>query len=69
MFIFVTRFTCFATSVHFRGNTSFDNAGVGATKSHEVAKSDDEFDIYRKRMMLAYKFRPNPLVSSLKLFH
>lgn len=28
-------------------------------------KDDDEFDAYRKRMMLAYKFRPNPLVSDV----
>eukprot|EP00795_Rhopilema_esculentum_P005904 gene5904-11241_t len=44
-----------------KGATSFDNAGVGVEKPAEVAKDDDEFDIYRKRMMLAYKFRPNPL--------
>ena len=37
-------------------------------KSHEVEKADDEFDIYRKRMMLAYKFRPNPLVSQSEPF-
>lgn len=28
----------------------------------EVVKEDDEFEVYRKRMMLAYRFRPNPLV-------
>lgn len=44
-----------------KGSTSFDNSGVGATKVQEVAKDDTEFDVYRKRMMLAYKFRPNPL--------
>lgn len=27
-----------------------------------LTKDDDEFDAYRKRMMLAYRFRPNPLV-------
>ena len=48
-----------------RGATSFDNSGVGVEKPHEVEKEDDEFDVYRKRMMLAYKFRPNPLVSLL----
>lgn len=31
----------------------------------EVCKDDDEFEAYRKRMMLAYRFRPNPLVSIL----
>ena len=49
-----------------RGKRSFDQAGVGATVPAEVKKEDDEFDLYRKRMMLAYKFRPNPLVSQEK---
>ena len=31
-------------------------------KPAEVKKEDNEFDLYRKRMMLAYRFRPNPLV-------
>jgi hypothetical protein len=34
-------------------------SAVGAT--HEVTEGDSEFDAYRKRMMLAYRFRPNPL--------
>ncbi|KAJ1674547.1 SURP and G-patch domain-containing protein 1 [Spiromyces aspiralis] len=29
------------------------NAGVGTKKPHEVEKDDDEYEIYRKRMMLA----------------
>lgn len=49
----------------FRGKTSFDQAGVGAEKVSEVKKEDNEFELYRKRMMLSYKFRPNPLVSLL----
>ena len=36
-------------------------AGLGANPSQADA-DDDEFDSYRKRMMLAYRFRPNPLV-------
>jgi hypothetical protein len=36
-------------------------AGVGVKPEHEVAEGDDEFDSYRKRMMLSYRFRPNPL--------
>jgi len=35
-------------------------AGLGANPS-QAAEGDDEFDTYRKRMMMAYKFRPNPL--------
>ena len=27
-----------------------------------MAEEDDEVEMYRKRMMLAYKYRPNPLV-------
>ena len=38
------------------------NAGLGATKPDEPLPGDDEFDVYRKRMMLAYKYRPNPMV-------
>ena len=45
-----------------RGKRSFDQAGVGAEEPGEVKKEDDMFDVYRKRMMLAYRFRPNPLV-------
>lgn len=53
-----------ACCVHIhRGKGSFDQSGVGATVPAEVKKSDDQFDLYRKRMMLAYRFRPNPLVS------
>ena len=34
--------------------------GVGMANPGEVTKDDDPFDQYRKRMQLAYKFRPNP---------
>mmetsp|Transcript_6716 Transcript_6716/g.25971 ORF Transcript_6716/g.25971 Transcript_6716/m.25971 type:complete len:83 (+) Transcript_6716:1444-1692(+) len=36
-------------------------AGVGVEATHEVKAGDDEFDTFRKRMMLAYRYRPNPL--------
>lgn len=49
----------------FRGKVSFDASGVGAAKPDNIENDDDEFDVYRKRMMLAYKFRPNPMVSIL----
>ncbi|KAI0986755.1 hypothetical protein GJ496_006582 [Pomphorhynchus laevis] len=39
----------------------FDTAGIGAQQLNELSRNDDEYDMYRKRMMLAYKFRPNPL--------
>lgn len=38
------------------------NIGLGQEEVHEVTADDDDFDTYRKRMMLAYKYRPNPLV-------
>lgn len=44
-----------------KGKTTFDHGGIGTEKVAEVKKDDDDFDVYRKRMMLAYKFRPNPL--------
>ena len=36
---------------------------MGNKKPANLLADDDEFDAYRKRMMLAYKFRPNPLVN------
>lgn len=38
-----------------------EGAGVGVKATHEVTEGDNEFEQYRKRMMLAYRFRPNPL--------
>lgn len=46
----------------YRGKISFDQSGVGMEAPGEVSNADNEFDTYRKRMMLAYRFRPNPLV-------
>ena len=45
-----------------RGNLSIDGAGLGQEKPADLKAEDDEFDAFRKRMMLAYRFRPNPLV-------
>ncbi|KAK7496054.1 hypothetical protein BaRGS_00012755 [Batillaria attramentaria] len=44
-----------------KGNVSHDGRGLGVERPAELAKEDDEYDAYRKRMMLAYRFRPNPL--------
>ncbi|XP_064474553.1 SURP and G-patch domain-containing protein 1-like [Ornithodoros turicata] len=38
-----------------------ENAGLGIDRPQEVSAHDDEYEAYRKRMMLAYRFRPNPL--------
>ncbi|XP_038632784.1 SURP and G-patch domain-containing protein 1 isoform X2 [Scyliorhinus canicula] len=44
-----------------RGNTAMDGAGFGIDRPAELNKDDDEYEAFRKRMMLAYRFRPNPL--------
>ena len=43
----------------FRGQKT-----LGIDRPDELSKEDDEYEAYRKRMMLAYRFRPNPLVST-----
>lgn len=45
----------------FRGRTTADNEGLGASSSNDLSGQEDAYDLYRKRMMLAYRFRPNPL--------
>ena len=45
--------------VNLKG-TGGEGLGVGGEEEEEEEKGDD-FDEYRKRMMLAYRFRPNPL--------
>mmetsp|Transcript_23243 Transcript_23243/g.52406 ORF Transcript_23243/g.52406 Transcript_23243/m.52406 type:complete len:136 (-) Transcript_23243:589-996(-) len=42
------------------GQPAGDSAGVGMA-GDDSNEETDEFDQYRKRMMLAYRFRPNPL--------
>ncbi|KAM7379205.1 hypothetical protein PAMP_004774 [Pampus punctatissimus] len=44
-----------------KGTTAMNGAGFGVDRPAELTKNDDEYDAYRKRMMLAYRFRPNPL--------
>lgn len=39
-----------------------DGAGFGIDRPAELSREDDEYEAFRKRMMLAYRFRPNPLV-------
>lgn len=39
------------------------NQGLGVGSAAQPEDCDNEYDAYRKRMMLAYRFRPNPLVS------
>ncbi|KAM4605031.1 SURP and G-patch domain-containing protein 1 [Polymixia lowei] len=44
-----------------RGSTAMNGAGFGVDRPAELTGNDDEYDAFRKRMMLAYRFRPNPL--------
>lgn len=44
-----------------KGATTIDGAGFGIDRPAELSKEDDEYEAFRKRMMLAYRFRPNPL--------
>ncbi|XP_008479382.1 bromodomain-containing protein 4 isoform X2 [Diaphorina citri] len=44
-----------------KASSRTENQGLGVERPAEVSGDDDEFDAYRKRMMLAYRFRPNPL--------
>lgn len=47
------------------GDVKKDNLGVGAHAPGEVTAEDDIYEQYKKRMMLGYKYRPNPLVQLL----
>ena len=42
-----------------------EGRGIGIERPDGLARDDDEYDAFRKRMMLAYRFRPNPLVRSV----
>lgn len=46
-----------------------DNAGLGVQGHGEVTEGDDAFEQYRKRMMLGYKHRPNPLGNPRKAYY
>uniref|UniRef100_A0A8D8TQA8 SURP and G-patch domain-containing protein 1 n=2 Tax=Cacopsylla melanoneura TaxID=428564 RepID=A0A8D8TQA8_9HEMI len=44
-----------------KASSRLDNQGLGVERPADLSGEDNEFDAYRKRMMLAYRFRPNPL--------
>lgn len=46
------------------GNIKKNNLGVGAQEPGEVTSEDDIYEQYKKRMMLGYRYRPNPLVNN-----
>ncbi|WCJ18966.1 SURP and G-patch domain-containing protein 1-like protein [Euphorbia peplus] len=51
------------------GNVKKDNLGVGAHAPGEVTAEDDIYEQYKKRMMLGYKYRPNPLGNPRKAYY
>ncbi|XP_042333833.1 SURP and G-patch domain-containing protein 1 [Sceloporus undulatus] len=44
-----------------KGVRAINGAGFGIDRPADLTKEDDEYEAFRKRMMLAYRFRPNPL--------
>lgn len=48
--------------IGFRSAPRESNQGLGVNAACSPDEEDNEYDAYRKRMMLAYRFRPNPMV-------
>ncbi|XP_020260686.1 LOW QUALITY PROTEIN: SURP and G-patch domain-containing protein 1-like protein [Asparagus officinalis] len=46
-----------------------DHLGVGATRPDQVKPEDDIYEQYKKRMMLGYKHRPNPLGNPRRAYY
>ncbi|KAK2107970.1 SURP and G-patch domain-containing protein 1 [Saguinus oedipus] len=44
-----------------KGTTTVDGASFGTDWPAELSKEDDKYEAFHKRMMLAYRFWPNPL--------
>ncbi|KAK3129225.1 hypothetical protein QOZ80_6BG0474130 [Eleusine coracana subsp. coracana] len=51
------------------GDVKKDHLGVGAVKPGEVSAEDDIYEQYKKRMMLGYRYRPNPLNNPRKQYY
>ncbi|KAF7835996.1 SURP and G-patch domain-containing protein 1-like protein isoform X1 [Senna tora] len=51
------------------GNVKMNNLGVGAQHPGEVTPDDDIYEQYKKRMMLGYRYRPNPLNNPRKAYY
>lgn len=46
-----------------------NNQGLGTISTDNPEIDDNEYDAYRKRMMLAYRFRPNPLNNPRRAYY
>lgn len=51
------------------GEVKSNNLGVGAHNPGEVTPDDDIYEQYKKRMMLGYRHRPNPLNNPRKQYY
>lgn len=51
------------------GDVKKDHLGVGAVQPGEVTSEDDIYEQYKKRMMLGYRHRPNPLNNPRKAYY
>ncbi|KAI4339059.1 hypothetical protein MLD38_024041 [Melastoma candidum] len=51
------------------GDVKINNLGVGAHQPGEVTAEDDIYEQYKKRMMLGYRHRPNPLNNPRKAYY
>ncbi|KAI5682007.1 hypothetical protein M9H77_03235 [Catharanthus roseus] len=51
------------------GDVKKDHLGVGAANPGEVTPEDDIYEQYKKRMMLGYRYRPNPLNNPRKAYY
>ncbi|KAL6658829.1 hypothetical protein ACP70R_002869 [Stipagrostis hirtigluma subsp. patula] len=51
------------------GGVKQDHLGVGAVQPGEVSAEDDIYEQYKKRMMLGYRYRPNPLNNPRKQYY
>ena len=58
-----------AAPISASGNSALEKRGLGAKEHTQIEEGDDEFEQYRKRMMLGYKHRPNPLGNPRKSYY
>ena len=54
--------TSLAPDLPFLPGVLHSHLAARVPQTHEVEGDDNEFDQFRKRMMLSYRFRPNPMV-------
>ena len=58
-----------AAPISAGGTSAQEKRGLGAKEHIQIEEGDDEFEQYRKRMMLGYKHRPNPLGNPRKNYY